>query len=174
MRTLLSGQKNVPGLILTGLSIVVFLVGLFGSADFRDISRWFPMGVSIAGIALALGTLLWELGIVRFGVSDSFEADASGGDGESSMTPLRGFLVYMAWVAALMLGLMVFGTLIAVFVWLFFFFRFRSKEGWVRSLLYSLAAVAVIVILTSILHLFVPIGWLLPSGDWIPQVNIRF
>ncbi len=108
------------------------------------------------------------------GASEGLEGDATEGDGESSMTPLRGFITYMAWLVIFIASLMTLGAVISIFVWLVLFFHFRSKEGWIRSVLYSLAAVFVVAVLTSLLHLFIPVGWLLPSGSWIPQINIRF
>jgi hypothetical protein len=64
MRAVITEGKSIPGLILVGISLATFIVGLVGSNEFREVSRWFPMGVSIGGIVLALAGLPWELGIV--------------------------------------------------------------------------------------------------------------
>jgi hypothetical protein len=66
----------------------------------------------------------------------------------------------MAWLTVLIAALMTFGALISIFVWLVPFLRFRSKEGWSRSVLYSLAAVIAVSVFVAILHLFVPMRWM--------------
>lgn len=174
MRALLSRQKNVPGVLLTTLSLLIFLYALFAGQEFRPISQWFPVGVSGVGVVLSVLVLLWELGIVTWGAGESMEGDVTEGDAESSISPLRGFFTYMAWLVVLAASLLVFGAIITIFVWLLAFFRFRSKEGWVRSILYALAAVVAVAVLTAFLHLFLPAGYLIPSGEWIPRINIKF
>jgi hypothetical protein len=174
MRALLSRPKNVPGIILTTMSLVIFTYGIIEAQNFRAISQWFPIGVSVAGVLLSLVVMLWEYGIVTWGVSESMEGDVTEGDRESSVPAVRGFFTYLAWFAVLAAGLMIFGALLSIFTWLLLFFRFRSKESWLRSTLYALAAVVVVAVLTALLHLFLPTGYLIPSGSWIPRVNIKF
>jgi hypothetical protein len=174
MRALLAGPKNVIGIALTLLALGVFVYAIFAAQGFRDVSRWFPIGVSVVGVVLALAVMLWELGIVTAGSSESLEGDAAEADSDSSMSARRGFVVYMSWLVALAAGLVFLGAPIAVFGWLLLFFRFQSREGWGRSLLYSLAAVVALVLLGAILHLFLPAGSLVPSGTWVPHINIKF
>jgi hypothetical protein len=174
MRALLSRPKNVAGILLTSLSLVIFAYSFVAAHEFRQISQWFPTGVAAVGFVLALAVMLWELGIVTWGASESLEGDVTENDSESSRSPLRGFFTYMAWLVVLAAALLTVGAVLAVFVWLLLFFRFLSKESWIRSLLYSVAAIVVIAVLTALLHLFLPAGFLIPSGEWIPRINIKF
>jgi hypothetical protein len=174
MRSLVAGSKNVIGIVLTLLALSVFVYAIFAAKEFRDVSRWFPIGVSVVGVVLALLVMLWELGVVTAGSSESLEGDAAEADSDSSMSARRGFLVYMSWLVALAAALVLLGAPIAVLGWLLLFFRFQSKEGWIRSLLYAIAAVVAIVLLGALLHLFLPAGYLIPSGTWVPHINIKF
>jgi len=174
MKSLQAGEKNAAGITLAVLALSIFVYVTVAAQEFRDVSRWFPVGVSLVGIVLCLAVLLWELGIVTAGKSESLEGDATEGDTESSMTARRGFFTYMAWLVALAAALMLFGAPIAVFAWLLAFFRIRSKESWIRSLLYALAALLAVVALAALVHLFLPTGSVIPSGTWVPHVNIKF
>lgn len=174
MRALLSQPKNIPGIILTVFSVVLCTNAMFAAQGFRQISQWFPSGISFVGLVLSLVVMLWEFGIVTVGSAESIEGDATEGDAHSSVSAVRGFLTYMAWLTVLAATMMLFGGLLSILVWLVLFFRFRSRESWLRSVLYSLAAIFAIAALAVVLHVFLPVGSILSSGDWMPKINIRF
>lgn len=41
-------------------------------------------------------------------------------------------------------------------------------------MLYALAATLAVVVLGAILHMFLPVGYLIPSGTWVPVVHLKF
>ncbi len=166
--------RNFAGIGLALMILGLLTYGYVEAQGFRNVSRWFPQYVSIAGILFGFTVLLWEFGIVRFGARGNLEGDSKARDGEATRPAWRGFLDQMVWLVGLTVAFIVVGALVATAAWSLTFMRLRAKRSWAASIVFAAIAVTAVFVISALLNLVVPTGVLIPSGDWIPNWRIRF
>lgn len=165
--------RSAPGIALTFVILGLLSFGFIEAQGFRDVSRWFPQYVSIAGLVFGAAVLLWEFGIVRVGARESAEGDGRARDDEASTPAWRGFLNQLAWLVLLIASYLSLGAVIGTVAWSLAFLRLRAKRSWLVSAVFAVGAVVGVFLIAAFLNLVMPSGFLIPSGDWIPNWRIR-
>ena len=145
-----------------GLSVAVMLVSayaVFAATGWPWKAALFPLVIGIPLFCLATTELLWTL----FGTPPQ----AAANEVELSTDPAaqRRVVRVAGWMFAFFAAIALLGFPIAVPLFVFLYLKLEGGEGWVMSIVITLATAAVFYgLFDALLHLPFPSGWLL---DWM-------
>ncbi|MPV37804.1 tripartite tricarboxylate transporter permease [Georgenia subflava] len=136
--------------------LVLFVGAFFVAQGFSDRARLVPALVTALGAVLAAVVLILELRRRR-------AADAAA-DGSDWRTHRRDVLVSFAWLTGFVVLVYVLGGLLAAVVFVPVFLWRVAEMRWWRIAIYTVAVVAVLLVLQEFADVRLPIGYLTPVG----------
>lgn len=143
-----------------GLSIFVMAIsgyGVFAATAWPWKAALFPLAIGIPLFCLAATELLWTLFGRPAAATDSSEIIATGGG--------RRILAAAGWMLGFFAAIMLLGFPIAVPLFLALYLKLQGGEGWVMTIVITVAVSALFYgLFDALLHLPFPAGLLL---DWL-------
>lgn len=152
-----SATLQVPpfvSLVVSGGSLLFFLVGLVFAVDFSETGRLFPLIVGGAGVVLSLAVLVKDARLIR----------AAGGLGRVSGPfgeQLKVVGASLAWILAFVWLVFVFGMFVGTAVFSLVFLLMVARMKILSSVIYTAAIVGGLFALAEFAELMAPVGWLL-------------
>lgn len=148
-----TGRKRAPMLFL--LAITAYLgVSLVDALQIRMMTdKIFPITVSMVTLLGCLA-LIWRMH--RADEDDPVFADSEA----SPNRPDAGLWSTVAWFAVLLALTGLVGFVLALAIFLLFFFRVKAQIGWLRTIVFSAAGIAVLCLLANVLNRDFPPGLL--------------
>ncbi len=147
-----------PQLLFAGFVGLVFVWALYDSVRHSMLGAVFPMGVAVVMLVLSGFVLagIWRSG----GRETTFNHDEERPGIGSFAPPEKGIWYYLVPVIALMLLTAITGFFIALNVFFVAFLRIEARATWQRTILFTLAADAVLMFLSWLMTLDLPWGLL--------------
>ncbi|OAM74526.1 tripartite tricarboxylate transporter permease [Devosia elaeis] len=144
-----------PQVIFTGLTLGWFAFAIIDGSSKSFLDKVFPITVGLIGVGASLLVLWPQLmaatGRRKIGGSFNFDLDAN---------RAADFWPYVAWIVGFILATGVVGFFLALVGFFIGFLRLVAKAGWLQTLALTVGAVALILVLTSILRMNLPGGLL--------------
>ncbi len=163
-------SKAVASLVISTSFLVLMVGALLLSLQFKAVSAWFPLFVSISGSTLSLIAVIVDIYALRKRASGDLDQTQEEEEADPiSASTLRGLLRHVSWLVGFGLALFLFGAPLAIAGWLAAFVRFESRESWLRVILSALVACGVVIAFSAAFGLALPRGALIPSSSWIPR-----
>lgn len=175
-------------------AIVLGALAVFGATQFRPVSQWFPMMISVATALLGLLVLCVDViaersalkhsplaGSVPLGngpvaagpAGDVPEDEATSDEAATTDTDSRGvllgFVKYMAWISGFAVLLVLIGMPLAVPLWMILFIRIAAKESYLYAGISAAAMTTLLFFVAALLDMAFPVGVLIDSGAIIPS-----
>lgn len=144
-----------PQIIFTALTLGWFTFAIIDGMGNSFLDAVFPITVGIIGVGASL-LVLWPQVAAATGrrpTSGSFNCDLDA-NGTADFWP------YVAWIVGFILATGAVGFFLALVGFFVGFLRLVAKSGWRQTLVLTTGAVALILVLTSILHMNLPGGLL--------------
>jgi hypothetical protein len=145
-----------------GLSVAVMIVSgyaVFAATAWPWKAALFPLVIGIPLFCLATTELLWTL------LGAPPQAAANEVELSTDAAARRRVLQVAGWMLAFFAAIALLGFPIAVPLFVFLYLRLQGGEGWIMSIVITVATSAVFYgLFDALLHLPFPSGWLL---DWL-------
>ena len=155
-------MPNKASLVLSGLIMLLSLWGIVSAWGWPAKAALFPLVISIPLFFLAAAEALWVL----FGsAAQSAASDFKLSDNLPQSVALRRTLLAAGWILGFFFAILLLGFLVAVPVFVLLYLRLQGKQGWLFSVLFTLAVFAFFYgLFDLLLHLPFPPGVLL---SWV-------
>jgi hypothetical protein len=142
-----------------GLSVAVMLVAgyaVFAATAWPWKAALFPLVIGIPLFCLATTELLWALfGTTPEGAPNEVELS-------TDAAARRRVLQVAGWILGFFAGIALLGFPVAVPLFVFLYLKLQGGEGWIMSVVLTVAVAAVFYgLFDALLHLPFPAGWLL-------------
>jgi TctA family transporter len=144
-----------PQVIFSAIAVAFFVFTIVEGAENSFLDAVFPITVGTVGLLTAATVLFWQVrGATGRGTAGTMNFDLDDGATSGSLWRFVGWLV--GFVAAI--GLV--GFTLALIGFFVAFLRIVGKSSWLQTLVLTGAAVGLVLLLTSILHMNLPGGLL--------------
>lgn len=175
------------GTVWTSLGVAVLTLGIMTYAGlealtFNEASMWFPAFVSIVGVLCSVAIIVKDVvtlvrrkpatvaaesaveSTVESGMESVVEsAEPIGGlvddDEVIDLAVLRSVAYWLGWMVGLALVIVFIGTFIGMPIWLFCFLRFAGRQSVLFSVIGTVAATAILFLVTNTLDFYLPQGF---------------
>jgi Tripartite tricarboxylate transporter TctB family len=143
-------------LALSVLIMVVSGYGVFVATAWPWKAALFPLAIGIPLFCLAVAEALWSLLGTPAGGAEGKEFQLAIGPQTARRTA-----IVVGWILGFFAGVLLLGFPLAVPLFVFLFLKLQGREGWVLSLVITLAVWGVFYgLFDRLLHLPFPAGWL--------------
>ncbi|MBL6958423.1 MAG: tripartite tricarboxylate transporter permease [Rhodospirillales bacterium] len=147
-----------PQLIFSGFVGIVFLYALYDSTKHSTLGSVFTMGVGAVMLVAAIFVIkgVWQSG----GEQNTFNYDEERPGVASFKVPEKGIWYFLIWIIGLLGLTALTGFFIALNVFFVAFLRLEAKATWVRTVVLTLMADAILMFLSWLMTLDLPWGLL--------------
>ncbi|MDC7258512.1 tripartite tricarboxylate transporter permease [Shinella sp. YE25] len=151
-----AAAKNLwPQVVFTAIAVAFFVFTIVEGAENSFLDAVFPIAVGMVGLLTAATVLFWQVrGATGRGTAGNMNFDLDDGTTSGSLWRFVGWLV--GFVAAI--GLV--GFTLALIGFFVAFLKIVARSSWLQTLVLTAAAVGLVLLLTSILHMNLPGGLL--------------
>nr|WP_280531188.1 tripartite tricarboxylate transporter permease [Shinella yambaruensis] len=144
-----------PQVVFTAIAVAFFVFTIVEGAENSFLDAVFPIAVGMVGLLTAATVLFWQVrGATGRGTAGNMNFDLDDGTTSGSLWRFVGWLV--GFVAAI--GLV--GFTLALIGFFVAFLKVVARSSWLQTLVLTAAAVGLVLLLTSILHMNLPGGLL--------------
>ncbi|MCW5708807.1 MAG: tripartite tricarboxylate transporter permease [Shinella sp.] len=144
-----------PQVVFTAIAVAFFVFTIVEGAENSFLDAVFPIAVGLVGLLTAATVLFWQVrGATGRGTAGNMNFDLDDGTTSGSLWRFVGWLV--GFVAAI--GLV--GFTLALIGFFVAFLKIVARSSWLQTLVLTAAAVGLVLLLTSILHMNLPGGLL--------------
>ncbi|WP_432349635.1 tripartite tricarboxylate transporter permease [Shinella yambaruensis] len=144
-----------PQVVFTAIAVAFFVFTIVEGAENSFLDAVFPIAVGLVGLLTAATVLFWQVrGATGRGTAGNMNFDLDDGTTSGSLWRFVGWLV--GFVAAI--GLV--GFTLALIGFFVAFLKVVARSSWLQTLVLTAAAVGLVLLLTSILHMNLPGGLL--------------
>lgn len=144
-----------PQVVFTAIAVAFFVFTIVEGAENSFLDAVFPIAVGMVGLLTAATVLVWQVrGATGRGTAGNMNFDLDDGTTSGSLWRFVGWLV--GFVAAI--GLV--GFTLALIGFFVAFLKIVARSSWLQTLVLTAAAVGLVLLLTSILHMNLPGGLL--------------
>ncbi|ANH08044.1 tricarboxylate transporter (plasmid) [Shinella sp. HZN7] len=144
-----------PQVVFTTIAVAFFVFTIVEGAENSFLDAVFPIAVGMVGLLTAATVLVWQVrGATGHGTAGNMNFDLDDGTTSGSLWRFVGWLV--GFVAAI--GLV--GFTLALIGFFVAFLKIVARSSWLQTLVLTAAAVGLVLLLTSILHMNLPGGLL--------------
>jgi TctA family transporter len=147
-----------PQLLFAGFAAIVFACALYDSAQRTFLGAIFPMSVGAIMLAVSLVIIrgVWRSGDDK----NAFNYDEERPGIASAAVPEKGIWHYLSWLIGLTILSALTGFFIALNAFFVAFLRFEAKATWIRTIVLTALADAILMYLSWLMTLDLPWGLL--------------
>ncbi|MGO1173481.1 MAG: tripartite tricarboxylate transporter permease [Actinomycetaceae bacterium] len=143
-------------IVIAAAFLVIFAGALVLAQDFSANAKLVPTLVTGLGVILSIVVLIIEI--------KNRKAVDKGSDRAEWSQELRWVATSFAWIVGFIVLVYILGMLLAAIVFLPIFLRLVAEMKWWHIAIYTVAVVAVMLVLREIADVAIPIGYLTPVG----------